>query len=290
METHLLLSTCVWTFKGILCTCRFLWICPYNAIQFLPRKKSSLADNRRLPKPHTGYELRVSAGIPGSPEHTSALQRRLAKAERDILSLKTRICCDRASWEIRFNDLQRKQEELLVQLRSEVRLADGEDPKAPVDCNTNTTVSESEEHSSTQTNHLEVMGSLTPCPSSLWDDQSSCTASSSSRRESVMSSNISVVSRRSLRAGRRCFAPHSPMDLQPGHRVRVMLPSGRISTGTVRYLGRLQGEAELCLGVELASPDRASRQDGSHRGQSYFQCDPGYGAFVPFSKLLMAWE
>ena len=63
-----------------------------------------------------GYELRVSAGIPGSPEHTSALQRRLAKAERDILSLKTRICCDRASWEIRFNDLQRKQEELLVQV------------------------------------------------------------------------------------------------------------------------------------------------------------------------------
>ena len=58
----------------------------------------------------------MSAGIPGSPEHTSGLQRRLAKAEKDILSLKTRICCDRASWEMRFNDLQRKQEELRVQV------------------------------------------------------------------------------------------------------------------------------------------------------------------------------
>ena len=58
----------------------------------------------------------MSAGIPGSPEHTSALQRRLAKAEKDILSLKTRICCDRASWEMRFNDLQRKHDELRVQV------------------------------------------------------------------------------------------------------------------------------------------------------------------------------
>ncbi|CAL8287796.1 unnamed protein product [Merluccius merluccius] len=100
----------------------------------------------------------------------------------------------------------------------------------------------------------------------------------------------SAASRRSSRASHRCFAPHSPMDLQLGHRVRIMLPSGRISTGTVRYLGFLQGEPELCLGVELASPDHATRQDGTHRGQSYFQCNPGYGVFVPFSKLLMAWE
>ncbi|CAL8247723.1 unnamed protein product [Lota lota] len=242
------------------------------------------------------YERRASEGIPGSPEHTSALQRRLAKAERDILSLKTRICCDRASWEMRFNEVQRKQEELRMQVSAcvglYVLLRVREDNNDPVDPNTNTTVSESEEHSSTQTNHLEVMASLTssPCPSNLWDDRPCCTAPSGSRTESLMSSNISVASRRSSRASRRCFAPHSPMDLQPGHQVRIMLPSGRISNGTVRYLGFLHGEPELCLGVELASPDRTTQQDGSHRGQSYFQCDPGYGAFVRFSKLLMAWE
>ncbi|KAK0144917.1 hypothetical protein N1851_016190 [Merluccius polli] len=266
MVTYFLLSACTWTFKGILCTCRFLWICPYNAVQFLPRKKSNPVDTRRRPKPHTVCERMANAGIPGSPEHTSALQKRLAKAERDVLSLKTRICCDRASWELRFNELQRKQEKLCMQLRSEVRLRDDNDP-----VDSNTTVSE--ELSSSQSNHLEVMGRFRSscCPSGQWGGQSSCSAPSGCRTESVMSSNISAASRRSSRASHRCFAPHSPMDLQLGHRVRIMLPSGRISTGTVRYLGFLQGEPELCLGVELASPDHATRQDGSHRGQSYFQ-------------------
>nr|XP_046256333.1 tubulin-specific chaperone E [Scatophagus argus] len=79
------------------------------------------------------------------------------------------------------------------------------------------------------------------------------------------------------------------MDLELGHRVRIMLPSGRISTGTIRFLGYLQGEAELHLGVELQTPDHGLH-NGSHRGHSYFECKPGYGAFVPFHKLLMAWE
>ncbi|XP_047190508.1 tubulin-folding cofactor B [Scophthalmus maximus] len=103
------------------------------------------------------------------------------------------------------------------------------------------------------------------------------------------SSATSVRSWRSSQGPHRVFVPHSPVDLQPGHRVRVMLPSGRISTGTVRFLGHLQGEADLHLGVELQTPDHG-RHDGSHRGHSYFECMPGYGAFVPFHKLLMAWE
>lgn len=66
------------------------------------------------------------------------------------------------------------------------------------------------------------------------------------------------------------FVPHSPMDLELGHRVRVLLPSGRISTGTIRFLGPLQGEADLHLGVELQTPDH-ELHDGSHRGRSYFE-------------------
>lgn len=60
------------------------------------------------------------------------------------------------------------------------------------------------------------------------------------------------------------------MDLELGHRVRIMLPSGRISTGTIRFLGHLQGEAELHLGVELQTPDQGV-QDGCYRGQNYFE-------------------
>lgn len=63
-----------------------------------------------------GSEGKVVAAIPGSPDRTAALDKRLTKTERDILSLKTRIACDRASWEKRFLELQRKQEELIHQV------------------------------------------------------------------------------------------------------------------------------------------------------------------------------
>ncbi|XP_061918348.1 CAP-Gly domain-containing linker protein 4 isoform X2 [Entelurus aequoreus] len=111
---------------------------------------------------------------------------------------------------------------------------------------------------------------------------------------SVSSSNSSCSSVSSVRSGRssgphRVFVPHSPLDLQLGHRVRIMLPTGRISTGTVRFLGHLQGEPELHLGVELQAPDHGVR-DGHHKGHCYFDCKPGHGAFVTFHKLLMAWE
>ncbi|CDQ81571.1 unnamed protein product [Oncorhynchus mykiss] len=43
------------------------------------------------------------------------------------------------------------------------------------------------------------------------------------------------------------------------------------------------------MGVELESLEHG-QQDGTHRGQCYFECKAGHGAFVPFTKLLMAWE
>uniref|UniRef100_A0A3Q3JM22 CAP-Gly domain-containing protein n=1 Tax=Monopterus albus TaxID=43700 RepID=A0A3Q3JM22_MONAL len=188
MKAYILWTVFTWTFQGILCTCRFLWICPYNAIKFLPRETHITKESRQLK------------------------QLVLTKTKKEILSLKTRIACERASWKRRFAELQRKQEELHNQVQS-------------------------------------------------W---------------------------RMSQGPHRVFVPHSPMDLQLGHRVRVMLPSGRISTGTIRFLGHLQGEADFYLGVELQTPDHRLH-DGHHRGQRYFEM-PGYGAFVPFHKLLMAWE
>lgn len=59
-----------------------------------------------------GSESKGVAAIPGSPDRTTALHKRLTKTEKEILSLKTRIACERASWERRFAELQRKQEEI----------------------------------------------------------------------------------------------------------------------------------------------------------------------------------
>ncbi|KAM8734181.1 uncharacterized protein AB9X84_023066 isoform 1-T2 [Acanthopagrus schlegelii] len=286
MTRYTLWTVFTWTFKGILCTCRFLWICPYNAIQFLPREQRITKNTSRQLKQVVGPESKGITAIPGSPDRTAALHKRLTKTEKDILSLKTRIACERASWERRFAELQRKQEELLNQAGVLVKV-DRYDDQSGADNGV------FEECSSglprTMFQHRGSEASSRGDTSSLSGSQLSSSSTQSSRAGSSSSSATSVRSWRMSHGPHRVFVPHSPMDLELGHRVRIMLPSGRISTGTIRYLGHLQGEAELHLGVELLTPDHGLH-DGSHRGQSYFECKLGYGAFVPFHKLLMAWE
>ncbi len=84
-----------------------------------------------------------------------------------------------------------------------------------------------------------------------------------------MSSFFSARSWRSGGGPRRVFVPHSPLDLKIGHRVRIMLPSGRISTGTLRYLGNIENSPEYHLGVELELADNG-QHDGTYEGQRYF--------------------
>lgn len=82
----------------------------------------------------------------------------------------------------------------------------------------------------------------------------------------------SFFSVRSWRSGvgpHRVFVPHSPLDLKIGHRVRIMLPSGRISTGTLRYLGNMHNSPDYHLGVELELADNG-QHDGTYDGQRYF--------------------
>ncbi|KAM9805774.1 uncharacterized protein ACBT44_013431 isoform 1-T3 [Syngnathus typhle] len=260
------------SFKGILCTCRFLWICPYNAIQFLPREKRTAGKSfpQKLP---TGCENKMAAAaIPGSPNRTAELQKRLSKTEQDILSLRTRIACERASWERKFAELQRKQEALCNQIIFEAEQKVDNGDIFGEYSSKELTESRCDLSSGGSLSSSSSSLSPTPRPTSAW----SCSSASS------VQSGLSL-------GPHRVFVPHSPLDLHLGHRVRIMLPCGRISTGTIRFLGHLQGESELHLGVELQAPDHGVR-DGHHKGRCYFDCKPGYGAFVPFHKLLMAWE
>jgi dynactin 1 len=48
--------------------------------------------------------------------------------------------------------------------------------------------------------------------------------------------------------------------------------------GIVRYIGPLHIAAGEWLGLEL--PDSSGKNDGSVKGERYFQCTPGYGIFV----------
>ncbi|KAK5623323.1 hypothetical protein CRENBAI_015922 [Crenichthys baileyi] len=287
MTAYILQTLFTWTYKGILCTCRFLWICPYNAIKFLPRQKHITEEKTRQVTRHVACESKVTVGIPGSPDRVNALHKRVTKTEREILSIKTRIACERASWEKRFSELQRQQEELRNQVFSEAEILlnvgtykeqrDNGDDLDEQSCGFY------------QHRRSKVSSRGDSHSSNLSESQGFLSTPLSSRSSSSLSSALSVRSWKTSHGPHRVFVPHSPMDLQLGHRVRIMLPSGRISTGTVRFLGHLQGDPELHLGVELQSHD-ATLCDGSHNGQAYFECKPGHGAFVPFHKLLMAWE
>jgi dynactin 1 len=48
--------------------------------------------------------------------------------------------------------------------------------------------------------------------------------------------------------------------------------------GVVRYIGNLHFVDGDWLGLEL--PTAAGKNDGSVKGERYFQCQPGYGVFV----------
>ncbi|XP_047013148.2 uncharacterized protein LOC108280105 [Ictalurus punctatus] len=104
---------------------------------------------------------------------------------------------------------------------------------------------------------------------SLTCSQGSFCANTDSRSTSAMSISTSLGSWRSGTRPQRVFVPHSPMDLQIGHRVRVLLPTGRISTGTLRYLGQPHGSSDFYLGVELELAENAN-QAGTCEGQCYF--------------------
>ncbi|XP_033002272.1 uncharacterized protein LOC117045380 [Lacerta agilis] len=88
---------------------------------------------------------------------------------------------------------------------------------------------------------------------------------------------------------RRPFAPRSVTDLKVGNLVKFSCPAGKISKGTVKYLGPLLGREEDYLGIELEG-EQIGRHDGTFQGTRYFLCAPNKGVFVNFSKIIIAWE
>ncbi|KAG5271425.1 hypothetical protein AALO_G00179610 [Alosa alosa] len=283
MVTYVLWSALVWTFKGLLFTWRFFWVSPYHAIKTSPRGPygSGRGDASRL-------------------KHKLPLHKRLSAAEDDIQTLKNQLNSQRELWEKRFYKLQKRQQDLRNQLTSEAWLRSGiylkqEGMQVPRELLFEAMlengpqgqfVERDPDFPRTTLRRHEMM--------EFRAEQNSQMSSSAcdSRPPSALSvnTNTSVSSWRSGSGPHRVFVPHSPMDLQVGHRVRVLLPSGRISTGTLRYLGPVDdGSLDYHLGVELERADNGS-QTGVHQGQHHFDCMPGHGAFVTFQKLLMAWE
>ncbi|XP_069051589.1 centrosome-associated protein 350 isoform X2 [Lepisosteus oculatus] len=299
-----------WTFRGLICFWRFMWVTPFQAItsSYLSKKRKIVDFTVHSPKLEK-TDTEVSEETSNLHDCSNLVRKRLSKAESEIQLLKSQISKEKAVWEKRFLELQRKQLELRDQLISEILARNGalfeDDISGFIESDITTSKSDLENHCM-----LDACASEEPLPhhqrktdvillksenlsaSSKRDLSGSLlswSSSNSSRPSSSTSRNSSLVTTRSNTKPYRVFVPHSHLDLQIGHRVRLLLPSGRINTGTIQYLGYLSGMQDFCVGVELETPEYG-QHDGVYEGHCYFKCKPGHGVFVNFNKLLMAWE
>ncbi|KAM4045061.1 uncharacterized protein ACNLHF_008880 isoform 2-T2 [Anomaloglossus baeobatrachus] len=85
------------------------------------------------------------------------------------------------------------------------------------------------------------------------------------------------------------FVPRSPIDLNYGSRVKVLLPSGQVGTGVVYKVGHLPGKDEFQVAVDL-EPQECWQHRSKFKAQCKFLSDPSSGVIVPFSKVLMVWK
>uniref|UniRef100_A0A8D8SI60 Dynactin subunit 1 n=1 Tax=Cacopsylla melanoneura TaxID=428564 RepID=A0A8D8SI60_9HEMI len=84
------------------------------------------------------------------------------------------------------------------------------------------------------------------------------------------------------------FTPKVPSDLKPNNFVKVISPHGRVVCGRVRYVGPLPGMEESQVGVQLTHDD--GNCDGTYQGRRFFDCEMNKGIFVPFKKVVLAWN
>ena len=84
------------------------------------------------------------------------------------------------------------------------------------------------------------------------------------------------------------FRPRSVWDLCVGMKVSMHRSDGRLSRGTIRWIGLLPNLIGEYVGVELET--QTGRHDGYLNGIRYFKCKEKCGIFVKFSKIIMAWR
>ncbi|MEE6484036.1 hypothetical protein FKM82_013734 [Ascaphus truei] len=205
---------------------------------------------------------------------TSSL-RRLSEVEKHVEKLESDLCGEMLLWSSRYQELQRDQQLLKDQLHE----------KKPISCHqmedAQGVASVMESDVDVPDGHVEPLrdvmdvlhrhlGDLVNTSAHGQEDlppTDGCSlVEGSVSHSSCLSRPGSIVSYPGSANGLKCqksfrvFAPRSPLELKTGHRVKVLLPSARIGTGVVYYVGQLPGKVEFHVGVVLEDPECGSRE------------------------------
>lgn len=87
------------------------------------------------------------------------------------------------------------------------------------------------------------------------------------------------------------FLPRSPKCLKPGFLAKVISKNGRVVIGKIRYVGPLAASSdpdECFVGLQLTT--NSGDSDGTVDGKKFFECEPNFGTFVQFKKVVMVWS
>ncbi|KAM3933439.1 uncharacterized protein RB166_001239 [Leptodactylus fuscus] len=221
---------------------------------------------------------------------------RLYKFEEKVDSLETDLSGEKELWKTKFQELYLEQQILKEQQQKYIYLEECRKSENLMVRNTDATDGFVEQNVNMRHGlHKQLGEQVKSADGRSWSHHNDNSLEGPSDKYSHLSTAYSSVSyidsTNAQKASKhfRVFVPRSPLDLNIGSRVKILLPSGKVGTGVVYKVGHLPGKEQLYVGVDLVS-EECWQHLSKFKVQYKFNSDPSSGVFVPFSKVLMVWE
>nr|XP_048681747.1 uncharacterized protein LOC125624663 [Caretta caretta] len=214
---------------------------------------------------------------------STAVLERLMGLEAEVKYVSTELRAEKLLWSSRYLELLREQQELReqfqewgrsqgpeakdtleMQSKAEAPSADGSDGWCMGDSGWGLQTPSGERPQPVRPDTSPCC-TLQRCPAASCPGRASASSAFACFIPRPSSAPVDVGSTQLRRAqqhpGTRASVPRSPWDLRLGHRDKVLLQSGGVGAGTVRYLGVFPDQAEVSVGVELEDPGHGAHDN-----------------------------
>ncbi|XP_069828764.1 uncharacterized protein [Dendropsophus ebraccatus] len=281
------------TLYSILSLCSLAWIT--SALTF--GSKSSTEENTLMPsvkqdKQHADNEELRDELRRLQDTNTSSIGR-LYKFEEKVENLETELSGEKELWRTKFQELLQDQQTLKAQQEKYLHLGESRSDSLMPQCMDSTDGFVESNANMRDGLHRRLGEQAKSAYGSSWPFlNGSPSPKYSNSLPPMESSAVSYLDGTNAQKASKCFrvfVPRSPLDLNIGSRVKVLLPSGKVGTGIVYKLGQPPGKDELQVGVDVESQE-SWQHLSNFKAQYTFHSDPPSGVLVPFSKVLMVWE